>query len=255
MAVYKDFDLNAPGDPPPWGDKEVSAFKDIIDTIVADSVGTQGPGSTGGKDVTGHKHWKLYNGYAEEVINTQSDVSIQINDYSGYSFRMNVRDSGGADIGTIFQVDMSDWDYDYVKLGTIDSYYPLTLTNNSEVYTRPWQEITSRCTFEGFSDYESDNYVWARQIGSLVYVQLHILGTSDNPFTRVIFPFSMQGMCKSGSFFGYDSSGRFNVVGSHELDSNTLTTENYYGNENFWQSSGLKFLSGSFVTSVTDPQF
>lgn len=255
MAVYKDFDLNAPGAPPPWGSKELSAFKDIIDTLVSDTIGTQGPGSTGGKDITGHKHCRLYNGYTNEVINTESDVSIQINDYSGYSFRMNVRDSGGSDVGSIFQVDMSGWDGNYVRIGTNDSIYPLTMTNNSEVYTRPWQEITNRCNFEGFSELEPENHIWARQIGSLVYVQLHVLGTSDNPYTRISFPFYMQGICKSGSFFGYDSSGSFNVVGSHTLNSNILTTEDYYGNQDFWENTQIKFLSGSFVTSVTNPQY
>jgi len=246
VAVYKDFDLNAPGDPPPWGSKELAAFKDIIDTLVSDTIGT--------KDVTGHKHTKQYNGYSEVIIDTSYSVDISLKNLSLNALRVKVLDDLGTEIGEVMNVDT--WsDSKEVRIGSPGVTYPLKTDVLGEVYTRPWQEITTSCSFEGFSELLSDNYVWIRQIGGLVFVQIHVLGTSDNPYTRVVFPFTMQGLYRSGSFFGYDFSGRFNVVGVHELDSNTLTTENYLGNENFWQSSGTKCLSGSFVTSVTDPQF
>jgi hypothetical protein len=246
VAVYKDFDLNAPGEPPPWGSKELSAFKDIIDTLVSDTIGT--------KDVTGHKHTKQYNGYSEVIINTTDWVEISLRDYYSNAFTVKVLDWEGTLVGEVLNVDTWNDDKE-VRIGSLGVTYPLRMHVDGEVFTRPWQEITSSCTIEGFSEFDTDNYIWMRQIGGLVFVQVHVLGTSDNPFTTIRFPFAMQGIYKSGSFFGYDFSGSFNVVGVHENDSDTLTTENYYGSSTFWQTSGTKLLSGSFVTSVTNPQF
>lgn len=303
MAIYKTFDLNTPGDPPPWGVKEEQAFKDIIDTIVADTLG--------GKDVTGHKHTKIYNGYSSVVIdanNTGSEVIFggDSDTETGQDYIFSVRTSfslegnvSPAEHTDLFSISYGEGEAtDYIRMGeggtqrvnisvrdlytnafrlkvgnddainvstafgarrtTIGSpgiSYPVTMTYTGDVYTRPWQEITSSCTFLGFLDLDADNKVWMRQIGGLVFVQFYAIGTSDNQFTSIQFPFSMEGVYKSGAFFGFDSSGSFNVVGAHTVDSDTLTTENYLGNVNFWQNFGTKCLSGSFVTSVTNPQF
>jgi hypothetical protein len=246
VTIYKDFDLNAAGDPPPWGPRETAAFKDVIDTLVSDTIAT--------KDVTGHKHSRQYNGYSEVIIDTSHAVNINLKDLSSSAFYVQVLDDLGGYVGEVLNVDTSSLSKE-VRIGSPGVTYPLKMEVTGEVYTRPWQEITSSCTISGFSGFDTDNYVWMRQMGGLVFVQLHVLGTSDNAFTSVQFPFSMQGKCKIGSLFGSDISGSFNVVGVHELDTNTLTTENYYGSDSFWQSSGTKLLSGSFVTSVTNPQF
>jgi hypothetical protein len=132
---------------------------------------------------------------------------------------------------------------------------PVVMTPTGDVYTKPWQDITSHCTFLGFLDLDLENRVWIKQLGGLVFVQLSVRGTSDNPFTSIQFPFSMQGACKSYGFYGYDASGIFSVVGAYVDSSNILTTENFMGITTFWQNSGTKGLSGSFVVSVVDPQF
>lgn len=305
MAVYKNYDLNAAGDPPPWGGKEEQAFKDIIDTLVSDAIGNT-------KDTSGHKHTKVYNGYSTIVFdanNTGNDITIggDPDTNYGHSFVINMRNSyiiegnaSPAEHTELFRIDYgsgapSDMitmggdgtqrldinlrdlyaDAFRLRVGTADAInvstasgnrqtqigspgvtYPVTMTNTGDVYTRGWTEITTSCTYNGFLDLDPvNNKVWMRQIGGLVFVQFTVQGTSDNPFTSIQFPFSMEGVYKSGSFFGFDSSGNFNVVGSHTSGSATLSTENYLGNTTFWQSSGTKGLSGSFVTSVTNPQF
>ena len=54
MVDYKDFELNDEFTAKPWGPRETQAFQDVIDTLVSDCVDNL-------KDVTGHKHDKLYN--------------------------------------------------------------------------------------------------------------------------------------------------------------------------------------------------
>jgi len=309
VTVYKNFNLNAHGDPPPWGTTETQAFTDIIDTLVSDTLG-------GEKESTGHKHAKVYNGSSNAVIdanNTDGLVSIggDPDADSGQSFRFSVSDglyasylvegnvaagehielfkmsygSGEAsDLTTIggggtqrldirirdlyanafrLRVGSSDAISVNTAVGSVKTTigspgvtYPVTMMPNGDVYTRPWQEITTSCTFNGFLDLDPlNNHVWIRQVGGLVFVQLSVVGTSDNQFTSISFPFAMQGACTSGSFYGFDTSGEFNMIGYYTDNTNTLYTRNYFGNSLFWQNVGTKGLSGSFVTSVVSPQF
>jgi hypothetical protein len=303
VTIYKDFDLNTPGDPPPWGDREIQAFRDIIDTVVADTLGE--------KDTSGHKHTKVYNGYSSVIFDanntgsdiflggdpeTQSGQTFQFNMNSSFTVEGNASPAQHVDLFSITYGGSASTDYikigeggtqrvnislkdlyenafrlkvgsddvinvstasgnRYTKIGSPGVTYPTVMTSSGDVYTRPWSEITTNCTISGFLDFTPESHVWMRQIGGLVFVQMYIIGTSDNPFVSVKFPFIMEGTYKSGSFYGFDSSGNFNVVGAHTSESDTLTTESYLGIVNFWQNTGTKCLSGSFVTSVTNPQF
>lgn len=56
MADYKGIDLNAPGDPEPWGGDEEDNFKEIIDSIAIGTV----EGSLVGAKTIGHRHPDLY---------------------------------------------------------------------------------------------------------------------------------------------------------------------------------------------------
>lgn len=56
MTVYKGIDLNAPGDPEPWGGDEEDNFKEIIDSIAIGTV----EGSLAGAKTIGHRHPDLY---------------------------------------------------------------------------------------------------------------------------------------------------------------------------------------------------
>jgi hypothetical protein len=64
---YKNFNLNGPSTPKPWGAVEEQNWKDIIDTVVGDCV-------TVSKDTAGHRHTKLYdaNGVAVVIVSTSS---------------------------------------------------------------------------------------------------------------------------------------------------------------------------------------
>jgi hypothetical protein len=306
---YKYFNLNSAGDAPPWGPKETTAFTDIIDTIVSDTLG-------GVKKSTGHKHAKVYNGYSSAILdanNTDGTVDLggDPNTECGQAFRFSVRDGSStsylvegnniagehvelfkmsygsgvtSDLTTMggggtqrLDIRVRDLYANAFRLrvGTNDAInvnaaagsvkttigspgvtYPLTMMPDGDVYTRPWQEITTDCTFNGFLDLDPlNNHVWIRQVGGLVFVQFDVVGTSDNQFTSISFPFAMQGSCKLGSFYGFDSSGEFNVIGYYTDNTNTLYTRNYFGNNLFWQNVDPKGLSGSFVTSVVVPQF
>ena len=304
MTIYKSFDINEAGDPPPWGSKENQAFKDIIDTLVGDSLSQA-------KATSGHKHTKIYNGYSNVVVDANNssnnvylggDPSVQ----PGNNFRFSMKNSftieGNLLPGEhtdILSIESDSIAYNnFIKLGEdgthrvsvslLDGYadafrvkvgsddainvssatgerttfigaagveFPLTLTSNGDAYTRIWSDISSKCTFLGFLSLSVDNRVWMRQIGGLVFIQLYVEGTSDNSFTSIKFPFVMQGNCKFCSLFGSDTSGNYSVVGSYTDGSDTLYTENYLGTTVFWQSSGIKSLSGSFIVSVDNPQF
>ena len=53
MAIYNGFDINTAATPAPWGAREEQVIKDIIDTLVGDSIG-------GAKATSGHVHNNLY---------------------------------------------------------------------------------------------------------------------------------------------------------------------------------------------------
>lgn len=69
MAIYNDFDINTAATPRPWGAREEQAVKDIIDTLVGDTIG-------GAKNTSGHLHDKLYTSGSVAAI--QTDASGQI---------------------------------------------------------------------------------------------------------------------------------------------------------------------------------
>ena len=69
---YKNFDLNDPTTPAPWGTREQQALEDIIDTIVLDSL-------TGLADPSvGHKHTKFYDNSGNVIFSTDSSNNITI---------------------------------------------------------------------------------------------------------------------------------------------------------------------------------
>jgi hypothetical protein len=65
---YKDFEINTPGTPRPWGAREEQALKDIIDTVVGQTV-------TGVKTITGHTH--LTSTGVQGITGLQGKTGIQ----------------------------------------------------------------------------------------------------------------------------------------------------------------------------------
>lgn len=72
MAIYKLFDINTATTPKPWGPKEEQAWKDIIDTVVVDTI-------DGTKNVGGHLHGKVYASDSVAAIDAQSTTSLVLN--------------------------------------------------------------------------------------------------------------------------------------------------------------------------------
>ena len=84
---YKGIALNEAGDPAPWATKETDAFKEIIDSIVIDTVS----GSASDAKVNGHKHFKLYS-------ETNGDLVLSIDPSQKASFSGDVEFNGGLQL-------------------------------------------------------------------------------------------------------------------------------------------------------------
>ena len=71
MAIYNDFDINTAATPKPWGAREEQVIKDIIDTLVGDTI-------DGVKKTSGHLHGKLYNSSSVAMIDTDSAAFVSV---------------------------------------------------------------------------------------------------------------------------------------------------------------------------------
>lgn len=75
---YMGFDEIEPNDKN-WGAKEKKIKQDIIATIVSDCIAAE-------KDLTGHKHSRIYNGYGTSTIfESSADYDIRIGNLKGSS--------------------------------------------------------------------------------------------------------------------------------------------------------------------------
>lgn len=112
MANYKGVDLNDLNASPPWGPREIQAFKDIIDSIARDTI----DGDLASAKTEGHKHKALYNeidrtaeamaqnGYFEVQkklrLKQEAVAGFLKNDSNGDVTGGNVIDAGAIDIPT-----------------------------------------------------------------------------------------------------------------------------------------------------------
>jgi hypothetical protein len=71
MADYKDFDINTATTLKPWGPREEQCVKDVIDTLVLDTIGSV-------KNTSGHLHGKLYAGDSVSSIDSATSNSVSI---------------------------------------------------------------------------------------------------------------------------------------------------------------------------------
>src|SRR4030042_1055613 len=91
---YKDFDEIESGTPPPWGATEKQIKRDIIDTLVADCI-------THERDLSGHKHAKIYNGYGTEPIVEGSNSALTIGVVAGSDVDIRMPDAGNVVIRSL----------------------------------------------------------------------------------------------------------------------------------------------------------
>lgn len=71
MAIYNGFDINTAATPKPWGAREEQAIKDIIDTLVGDTIDAE-------KQTSGHLHGMLYNSSSSAVIDASTATEITV---------------------------------------------------------------------------------------------------------------------------------------------------------------------------------
>ena len=88
MAIVNDFDINEATTPKPWGAKEEQVIRDLIKTLTEDTI-------SGVKNVTGHKHGKLYNSSAVAKIDTSTTSSINIIMGDNLSSGLVIKDTSG----------------------------------------------------------------------------------------------------------------------------------------------------------------
>ena len=72
MAIYNDFDINTAATPKPWGTREEQCVKDLIDTLVGDTI-------NGAKNTSGHLHGKMYAGDEVAAFDASTSNSITLN--------------------------------------------------------------------------------------------------------------------------------------------------------------------------------
>lgn len=72
MAIYKLFDINTSVTVKPWGAREEQAWKDIIDTLVVDTIDAT-------KNVGGHLHGKVYASDSVAAIDAQTSTTLTLN--------------------------------------------------------------------------------------------------------------------------------------------------------------------------------
>lgn len=79
MAIYRVFVINTSTEPAPWGAREEQVIKDIIDTLVMDTVGAE-------KRVAGHLHMDVYDVNGTKIISTRESIDVDI---TGRDLRVN----------------------------------------------------------------------------------------------------------------------------------------------------------------------
>lgn len=104
MPIYRDFDLNDFNARKPWGTREYQAWRDVLDTLLADCV------YANKSTVDGHRHYRLFNPdtrLSQLVCSTNVEVNSNINLASGFTYQINGVDimaggmSGSGTIGYV----------------------------------------------------------------------------------------------------------------------------------------------------------
>jgi hypothetical protein len=97
MANYKDFDINTSTTLKPWGAREEQVIKDIIDTLVVDTIDVT-------KNTSGHLHGKLYADDSISSIDSSTSDSITITMKDDESSGLVIENRTGS---TIVEIDSS----------------------------------------------------------------------------------------------------------------------------------------------------
>lgn len=97
MAIYKLFDINTATTVKPWGAREEQAMKDIIDTLVVDTIDVT-------KNTSGHLHGKLYASDSVSSFDSSTSNSVTITMQDNETSGLVIKNRTGT---SIIEVDSS----------------------------------------------------------------------------------------------------------------------------------------------------
>lgn len=267
MADWLGFDINTALTPRPWGPREETMVRELIQTLVTGTL-------TGVKRTAGHLHNLLYseeNVQAVRAYLEPSDNSHRViigSQNNGHTFTAFLpEDFEGA-----YQICTTNAYYDQplikaqridgknmVSVGDHYSGYPLICDHGNHVYTRNWADQTSEFLFEGFSSMLSNNKIALLEIGSMVFMHLSIWGNSNSTFLRLVTPFFIRAAAQAmtsviGVVSGCDN-GVFTgpVEAAWENSTQKLIFGTPGAQDTHWNANGVKGVQGMLVFSITNP--
>ena len=185
------------------------------------------------------------------IGNHSANIGLYIDDSDTHALR--IADSSG-DIITLDTVNND------IELQSPGASLPVFIDSNSDIFTRKWVNITSYCTFDGWSSMDSDNRVYMKQAGGLVLLRLRVKGTSDQQYAQITFPFKASVTDGDTSEYvglarGYHTAAGIMLSVFRPADVFYLQFNDIDGNLNHWPSSGNKSIDGTLVLEVVDPEF
>lgn len=268
MANYKDFDINTSTTPKPWGAREEQMVKDLIDTVVLDSIG-------GVKRTTGHLHSKLYNedDPSNWAMKCYTDILTRSIDIGRQKYGHNVSINCPGDAGQVFSVNncnsyfntpgiamhTSTGGWCRTSIGNHYLGYPLIADYDLSIYTRKWSDITAAIAIEGFDSFETWSKVSSMELGSLVFMHLQIRGVSNQQYLRINVPWNLQVPdssvnCVLGIVSGHDNSGEIGPIeASWDNGSHRIKFGEPGGEDTYWTNDGNKGVQGMLVFTISNP--
>lgn len=275
MAPYKDFDINTSTTPKPWGAREEQMVKDLIDTLVLDTIG-------GVKRITGHLHSLLYNAdepanYAVKIYNDLGRRTIDIGRQKyGHNVAINCPEDGGvfsvnncnAYLNTPgIQMVTDAANGCSTSIGNHYFGYPLKADFDGSVSTRNWYTnfesdgISSwgDISVQGCTAYASYSKIASMEIGNIVFMHLAVFGTSNAQYFRMELPYNIRMAQQDftgviGILSGLDNGVFIGPVeAAWENSANRVVFGTPGAQDTFWTNSGQKGIQGMLIFTMDDP--
>lgn len=160
MPEYKGYNPLGPGDLKPWGARDLQHEKDVIDSIVMDCISAT-------KDLTGHKHRSLYDGYGQQTVSTNDSTKLITVGKSDYSHRieMNVQTDSSAAM-RMRSGGYSFMQYDSlartIRMGEVGGHHKVIIQlgyGNPSFDIKKWNSISALRIMDGSNYLAMDNDV------------------------------------------------------------------------------------------------
>jgi hypothetical protein len=260
------FDINTASTPKPWGPREETMVKELIQTMVGNTIGST-------KRTSGHLHNLLHNEDTTVAINAYVETGKRVIDIGkqkqGHLIGINVPEgeynafsvnSCNAWFNTpAIAVDATNGPNCKVSVGDHYSGYPLVCDTGDHVYTRDWANRTTDFEILGFSAFETYNGISYMEIGNLGIMHMNIWGTSNQTYFRIRTPFQIRmggtpSNCCIGIVHGHNNGASigpiealFNIAEQRiEIGTPGVT-------DTFWTASGIKGAVGYLIFTIPNP--